>query len=90
MGTRLRATARGYANRRAPWGPPWWVYAAAIATANVIRQLVMPGDVSTEAQVATFVGLVVGVSAVVTLVHVGLTRRRRSRVETDPFLEPPR
>lgn len=61
------------------------MYAAAIAVANVIRQLVMPGDVSTEAQVVTFAGVIVGVSAIVTLVHIGLTRRRRARVRTGPF-----
>lgn len=49
------------------------MYAAAVAVANVIRQLIMPGDVSTEAQVVTLAGLIVGVSAIVTLAHIGLT-----------------
>jgi hypothetical protein len=72
---------RAYASRTTPWGAPWWVYAVAIAAANVVRQLVMPDDVSTVQQVGTFVGMVVGVATVVTLVHHGVSRRRARRDE---------
>lgn len=72
---------RAYASRTTPWGPPWWIYVVAIAAANVIRQLVMPHDVSTAQQVGTFVAMVVGVATVVTLVHLGVSRRRARRDE---------
>jgi hypothetical protein len=76
MPTRLRTVVQAYADRQTPWGPPWWTYAVAIGAANLIRQLVMRGDVSTVAQVATFVGMVVTVATVVTVVHSRVHGRR--------------
>jgi hypothetical protein len=79
LSTRLKTALRTYANRTTPWGAPWWVYVVTIGAANLLRQMVMPDDVATETQAATFMTMVVGVAAVVTGAYLGLARLRRER-----------
>lgn len=65
-----------YLRRRTPWDAPWILYVIAIGAANIARQVLLPDDVSTAAQIATFAAMVVGVGLLVTLVHRLLTTRR--------------
>jgi hypothetical protein len=80
VGQRLKAVLRTYTKRTTPWGAPWWVYVVTIGAANVIRQLVMPDDVSTATQIGTFVGMLIVVATLVTVVYLGLVRRDRERM----------
>ena len=76
-------TIRGHAQRalarRTPWNAPWWIYVVAIGAANIARQLLLPDDVSTAVQIATFVATVLGVGLLVTLVYRWMTASKDLR-----------
>jgi hypothetical protein len=86
---RARALLVRYANRRLPWGTPWWPYAITIAAANLVRQLVVP-DIPVAAEITVFVLMMSAAFGAVTLVDAGLRRGTRpGRVQVQPRDEPP-
>ncbi len=78
MNSHPRELLHAYVSRRSPWGPPWWIYAAAFGVANVARHVLVivdPAAVPQPVRVGMFAASALVVIAVVNTVAVVLQRR---------------
>lgn len=77
MRSQLRQLLRAYADRRSPWGPPWWIYGVAFGTVNLVRQaaIILSGaDVPQSVRVASYVATALAVIVATNGVAVAMRR----------------
>jgi len=78
MNTKFRQLLHTYAQRRSPWGPPWWIYGVAFGAANLLRQVVIivsPADIPQPIRVASWIVTALLVIVVINGVAVALRGR---------------